>query len=413
VPTAETFLTDLRYILLLFALFVVPKMLQRFRLPSAVTAVALGAVASLGFGMFQSDATVRLFATLGIASLFLFAGLEVDFHELRQQAAVLLQHVLIKVGALIAVALLVGETLDLPGRPAALVALALLTPSTGFILDSLGTLGVTERERFWIKSKAIAIELVALAALFVTLQSTTVRQLAYSTFILGVLVAILPLGFRFFSKLIAPHAPKSEFAFLIMLAVMSAFITYRLGVYYLVGAFIVGVIAQRFRSGLPAKASEQLVHAAEVFASVFVPFYFFSAGLHLRGEDFGFDAVLHGLAFLGLTVPFQVMSVALHRRLALKEPVAQGARVGLSMVPTLVFTLVIAEILRDRFGVSSGIFGGLIIYTLVNTLIPGFVLRAPPVEFETPQAPALQLPLPPPPDSPPVRQPFPQHEEVG
>ena len=37
------------------------------------------------------------------------------------------------------------------------------------------------------------------------------------------------------------------------------------------------------------------------------------------------------------------------------------------------FTLVIAEILRDRFGVSQVIFGGLIVYTLANTLLPGFI----------------------------------------
>jgi hypothetical protein len=52
------------------------------------------------------------------------------------------------------------------------------------------------------------------------------------------------------------------------------------------------------------------------------------------------------------------------------------------MLPTLVFTLVIAEILRDQFLVPRSIFGGLIIYTLVNTLIPGFALRLPPPELQ-------------------------------
>ncbi|MBK7092132.1 MAG: hypothetical protein IPH59_10520 [bacterium] len=66
-----------------------------------------------------------------------------------------------------------------------------------------------------------------------------------------------------------------------MLAVVCAFVTRELGVYYLVGAFVAGVAAQRFREELPAMASEQMLHAVELFASVFVPFYFFNAGLHL------------------------------------------------------------------------------------------------------------------------------------
>ena len=63
------------------------------------------------------------------------------------------------------------------------------------------------------------------------------------------------------------------------------------GVYYLVGAFVVGITAQRFRERLPAIASDQMLHAVEVFASFFVPFYFFSAGLHVRHEDFAGEAL--------------------------------------------------------------------------------------------------------------------------
>jgi Kef-type K+ transport system membrane component KefB len=383
---------ELDYVLLLFALFVVPKALQRYRLPGAVTSLALGAVAGLGLGLFAHDATIQLLATLGIVALFLFAGLDVEFRELRAEAAVLVQHVAIRVVALAVVAAAVGALAGLGARPAVLVALALLTPSAGFILDSLQLFGITDRERFWVRSKVIATELVALAVLFVALQSTTWTRLAVSTAVLLALIALLPLIFRLFAKLVVPVAPKSEFAFLLMLAVVVAFATRRLGVYYLVGAFVVGVTAQRFREELPSIASEQMLHAVEVFASFFVPFYFFGAGLHLQRADFGLDALLAGVAFLVTALPLRVAMVAVHRRLALREPLGRGARVGLSMLPTLVFTLVIAAILRDEFAVSPALFGGLIIYTVVNTLIPGFVLRLPPPDFAAPHAPELDIP---------------------
>ncbi len=385
---------ELDYVLLLFALFVVPRVLQRYRLPGAVTSVGLGVLAGLGLGLFRDDPTIYLLATLGIVALFLFAGLDVEFRELRAEAPVLAQHVVIRLAALAGVAAAAARVFALPARPAVLVALALLTPSAGFILDALATLGVSDRERFWIRSKVIATELLALAVLFVTLQSTTTARLAFSTIVLVALVALLPVLFRIFARWVVPFAPKSEFAFLLMVAVLAAFTTLRLGVYYLVGAFVVGVTAQRFRERLPAIASEQMLHAVEVFASFFIPFYFFGAGLGLRGADFEPAALLVGAAFLVLVLPLRIALVAAHRRLALHEPFGRSLRVAVPMLPTLVFTLVIAAILRDRFAVAPPVFGGLMIYALVNTLVPGLVLRVPPPDFTAPRAPTLALPPP-------------------
>jgi Kef-type K+ transport system membrane component KefB len=381
-PTVDGLPPELDYVLLLFALFVLPRMLQRYRLPAAITSVGLGILAGMGLGLFTRDPTVSLLATLGIVSLFLFAGLEVDATELRRESRVLIQHLVIGIAALLLTAALVHWVLGQPWRPAVLVALALLTPSTGFILDSLASLQVSDQERFWIKSKAIATELVALAVLFVTLQSTTARRLSISALALVAMILLLPVAFRWFAVRVLPYAPKSEVAFLLMLAVLCAFLTRRLGVYYLVGAFVVGIAAQRFRRQLPVIASDRTLHAVELFAAFFVPFYFFSAGLELRGGDFAVDALLVGGGFLATMVPLRVALVAFHRRAALREPVRAGTRIGVAMLPTLVFTLVIAEILRDSFAVPQPIFGGLIIYTLANTLVPSFALRLPAADLD-------------------------------
>jgi hypothetical protein len=48
---------DLDSVLLLFALFGVPRILQRYRLPTAITGVALGLGAGMGLGLFAHDAT--------------------------------------------------------------------------------------------------------------------------------------------------------------------------------------------------------------------------------------------------------------------------------------------------------------------------------------------------------------------
>lgn len=368
---------DLAYVLLLAALFLVPRFLQRWNVPAAISALALGAASGLGLGLFQEDATITLLSTLGIVALFLFAGLEVNFRELRRGASLLVQHLVVRLLMVAGIAWAATIWLDLAWRPAILVALALVTPSTGFILDSLDGLGSSPQERFWIRSKAIAVELVALGILFVDLRSTTATDLLVSVAALVALVAFLPLAIKTFANLIAPFAPKSDFSFLVILAIAAAMVTKKLGVYYLVGAFVVGIVAQRYREKMPSMLDDRMLHAVEALASLFVPFYFFHAGLELKRADFSPDALMLGGLFVAIVLPLRLLIVGVHRRIVLHESFADGIRVTVPMLPTLVFTLVLAGILRSEFQVSPTIFGGLIVYALINTTLPSLILRRP------------------------------------
>jgi len=379
---------ELTYVGLLFLLIVLPRILVRWKIPTAITSLVLGIVVGLPFGFFQNDATVRLLATLGISALFLFAGLEVDFDELVHKGRVLSQHVVLRMTVIPLLAFALVKVTGLDWRPAVLVVLALLTPSAGFILDSLASWPLEPDQRGWVRSKTVATELVSLLLLFFVLQSTTTGQFLAGTAALVTLIVVLPLMFRAFATWIAPFAPKSDFAFLLMMALLAAFVTRELGAYYLVGAFVVGMVAQRYRERLPSMASEHTLHAVEVFASFFIPFYFFNAGLHLEREHFSLPALGIGLACLAI-IPARVGLVALHRWGVLGEEFTSGARVGISLVPTLVFTLVIAELLRDRFGAPPALFGGLVIYALVNTVLPTVFLKAPPPLYDQPELPEL------------------------
>jgi len=111
---------------------------------------------------------------------------------------------------------------------------------------------------------------------------------------------------------------------------------------------------------------------------------FFKAGLHLEASDFSPLAIGMGAAFVATAVPLRIALVVVHRRFSLGERPRRAARVALSLVPTLVCTIVIADILRERYQVDGVIYGGLIVFTLINTMIPGFALRARPPEFIAP-----------------------------
>jgi Kef-type K+ transport system membrane component KefB len=376
---------ELQYVLLLFGLLVLPKMLQRYRVPSAITTLVLGVGFGAGLGIFLQDETVHLLSTFGIAALFLFAGLDVDARALRRGARVLVEHLGIVTLTLAVAATVIAMLMPIGVRASVLVALAIVTPSTGFILESLSSLGVSKEEAYWIRTKAIASELLALCVLFVTLQSTSAARLGLSAIALLAMAAFLPVLLRFLVDGVSRHAPNSEFAFLLIVAVIFAYATRQLGVYYLVGAFLVGVTARRLREQLPRLASDQNLHAVEVFASFFVPFYFFNAGLSINREALSWQSLELGLAFAVVSIPLRAALVILQRRARLAEPWRQGMRVAVPLIPTLVFTLVLAEILRERFGISNALFGGLVAYAVLTTIFPAMILRAPREAFEIDQ----------------------------
>ena len=370
------------YILLVLGLFVLPHLLERFRLPSAITSLALGAIAGITFGWFQADQTVILLSTFGIVALFLFAGLDADFSLLKREGPIILAHLAWRSLSLVVVTWIVMLVFPIAWRPAFLVALALLTPSTGFILSSLSGFGLTPAERDAVKTKAIAGEILALVGRFICLQSVDAQRfLVAGSAVIGLVVA-LPIAFWLFATYLLPRGPKTEFAFLMVMAIVCASVTKMLGAYYLLGAFLAGIVAQRTRHYVPTMVSPRMVETIEIFASFFIPFYFFHAGLELRAADFSWMAVMTGVGFLIIVLPGRIFALVAHRRWF--QPMHHGLpiRAAVALIPTLVFTLVIAAILRDSFDVPAPIFGGLIIYALINTMVPAFILRTPAAQLD-------------------------------
>ena len=382
---------DLSYIVLLFVLFVIPRFLQRFRLPAAITSLALGILAG-AFGFLAHDNTLALLSSLGIVALFLFAGLEVDLEEFRPNARVLVQHLVIWLATLAATTAAAVAWFGLSVRAGILLALAIVTPSTGFILDSLDRFGLSPAEKRWTKAKAISSELVALGMMLIALRSGTFQDLALSVLVLAALITLLPPVFRWFAVVISPYAPRSEFAFLLMIAMVSAYVTRHLGVYYLVGAFAAGLAARQFRDRLPAMSSERMLGAVEAFASVFIPFYFFKAGQQITPGSFTGAAIVAGFVMSVVFIVLRLGEVALHRWIVLREHPRRATSIGIALLPTLVFALVCVEQLRERFIVPEYLLGGVVIYTILTTLMPGFALGVPTASFEEPHLDPLELP---------------------
>ncbi len=365
------------YVLLVVGLFILPQVLERWRVPAAITSMALGAALGMGFGWFTEDPVVAMLSTFGIVALFLFAGLEVDMDLLVRERRAILEHIAMRTLGLAVLTYTAMHILHLPLRPAALFALALLTPSTGFILSALKGFGLDPLQERTVKSHAIASEIVALVVLFLLLRSSDGMSMITGIAALSAMAVVVPLLFRWLRHWLLARGLQAEFAFLVVLSVACASITKALGAYYLLGAFLAGLIAQRTRWKYPGLVSERLVESVELFAVFFIPFYFLRAGLELKTTDLSLVAVATGVSIFVLVRPAWLLLVAVLRRRRYGEPLSKAMRVGWALMPTLVFTLVIAQILRDQFQLDSILFGSLIVYALLTTIVPVIALGLP------------------------------------
>ncbi len=368
---------EVTYLALIFGLLVVPRALQRFLIPAPLTSFGLGMVAALFVPLFAHDATLELLATLGISSLFLVAGLEVDLHAVRRGAWVVLGHLGVRSGMIALGAWLGARYLGVSWQAAILIALAVLTPSTGFILDTLGRLGLNAEERFWVTVKAIGGEVLALVVLFGVLQSGTSERLLWASGELLLMIVLLPLIFLVLARWVMPYAPESGFSMLVMVGLIAAYLTKQLGVYYLVGAFLAGFTARLLRERIPQLAPAENLRAVRLFASFFIPFYFFHGGMSVPSGALVWRSLALGTLLACVILPLRIAVVWLQRRFISHEDARTALNVATALVPTLIFTLVLATILHEQFSIPDTWYGALLVYAAFSTLLPALVLSKP------------------------------------
>jgi Kef-type K+ transport system membrane component KefB len=386
---------EVTYLALIFALLVIPRALQRFLLPAPLASFGLGMVAALFVPVFAHDQTLELLATLGISSLFLVAGLEVDVQALRRGLAVLLGHLCVRSVMIAACAWLAVRYLGVSWQTAILIALAVLTPSTGFILDTLPRLGLNAEERFWVTVKAIGGEVLALLVLFGVLQSGSAERLAWASGELVSMIVLLPLIFLLLGRWVMPYAPESGFSMLVMVGLIAAYLTKQLGVYYLVGAFLAGFTARLLRERLPELAPAENLRAVRLFASFFIPFYFFHGGMSVPAGALAWQSLWLGALLAAVVLPLRIAVVWLQRRFISREDPRTALNVATALVPTLIFTLVLATILHEQFALPDTWYGALLVYAALSTILPALLLSRPfEIDVVGPAAPRGPGPLP-------------------
>jgi Kef-type K+ transport system membrane component KefB len=374
---------EYQYLIIVTLLLLLPKMLLRFHIPTGVSALLLGCFSVNYLGWFENDQMIIMLARLGITSLFVFAGMEIEISDLKKNLKPLAKYLIQSLTLIGVTSIAVYYILGLSLQISIIIAIAIFTPSAGFILSSLKYYDLNDEEIYWIKLKAISNEIAAILTLFIALQLNDLAAFFQAKVILIALFLILPQLFKFYLRFVAPYAPKTEVSFLVIIAFLTGVLTKKLGTHYLVGAFATGVVAGQFNHFMRSEHSKRIENSLSAFFNIFVPFYFFSAGLIITKSFFTLSGLYYGLAIIAIFIPLRFISVVASIKVFIKDFWYDRYKISISLMPNLIFGLVIIGILKDRFSVNEALLSGLVIYTLVSSILPAiFFEKMPPEDYD-------------------------------
>ncbi len=230
-------------------------------------------------------------------------------------------------------------------------------------------ISITHDLEYWIKSKVISKEVIAIILLFFALQSGDLKSLVVNSFFFIGLFLVLPLIFKLFFKYVSP----SEVPFLVALSLIAGVLSKEMGAYYLVGAFAVGLIASRFKKDIFKDSEHAFFVSIASFFNVFLPFYFFKAGLSINIFNISLNGFYLGLLLTLVFVPIRLILIRSSVKHVVENLSKFNYTISLSLMPTLIFGLVMTNILLERGVVKPYIIYSLLIYTIATSLLPSII----------------------------------------
>lgn len=372
-----------KFFVILAVIFFLPKVVNRIsKIPDALTELMIGIFLGIALpSFFFIDDMITILGTIGVVTLFVFSGMEVDTNFIGMNKKFFTEHIMLHILIFVAVGISIFYYLQTSPQIALLVSLALTTPSASFILSSIRTL---EKERKqWIESKALAGEITALILMVILLSLSDITRLLLSLVTLVLLITLLPIILEFLFKKLFSKLIGCEFSFIFVVTMISAFITEFVGIHFLVGAFIAGFVAKRFINDIVKDESYE--HCSEVFGQqiiigfgyfvlIFAPFYFFSVGLRMKSSMFSFDTLFLAVIICIIIVIVRIGIMSVHRIVRMKEKISTALSINALCIPTLVFTFVITDILLKQFLIGDMIYNVLMLYGVFTSVVGTAVL---------------------------------------
>lgn len=375
------------FLLALIAVFVSAKLFgelaERIGQPAVLGELIGGALVGVsGLRLVDPrDATIYLFAQLGVILLLFLIGLNTELEKLMQVGVAAVIVAVVGVAATFGGGFALGHFLGLPNIVAVFLGAALTATSVGISARVLSDLGhLHDREAQIILGAAVLDDIIGVVLLTLigriaqgddlsALGIVWLTVVAFGFVILAVLIGswLAPLLVRAIDRI---QVARGLFFASLIFALALAYIAQRVGSAIIIGAFAAGLVLARTEKG---KQIEREVHD---LAHFFVPIFFVVVGAAIDVRTLNPFAD-QSRTFLGIGIALAAVAV-LGKVLAGMLATGRDLRrlvIGVGMIPRGEVSLIFAQIGLATGLLSKGLFSSVAVMVVITALITPILLR--------------------------------------
>ena len=370
-----------KFLIIISLLFFIPKVLFKLKkIPTSITEIFLGILLGILFpAFFFIDDVIRVLGALGIITIFLVGGMETDLPYILKNKKYFLESILLQFILIIIVSIITFYIFKQTFQVSLIISLALMTPSAGFIFSLLTHSEESHESKKLIQSTVICLEILSLLLLLIFLNLGSIITIVIGIISILLIIFLLPIILQWLYEHMFKKIFGAEFSFIFVVALISAYITEWIGVHFIIGAFVAGIVSKQFldkiNNGLWKMSPEHSITQSFVFFShMFAPFYFFSIGLMFTLELLNLKTFLLALAAFIIVMGLRFLPSFIHHKFKGRKHY-QSINLSIIILPTLLFTFVITELLNTHFKLEKTIIGAILIYGILASTIPLFFLN--------------------------------------
>lgn len=355
------------------------ELFKRLGQPTIVGEILAGVVIGGSvLGLVEPDATLTVFAELGVVLLLFWVGLETRLSDLRDVGSVALQAGVLGVVLPLAGGLAIGVAAGESTGTSLFLGAALVATSVGITSAVLVALGVVSTR--WARTivgaavvdDVLAMLIVAVAVGVVTEDGTDLATVAGSTALAVAFVAFFALGgTRLMQRrpaiLRAPRFSESPLLPAVLLCLGVAALAAQVGLAAIIGAFLAGMMV--------AETSDRHAVEAEVapLYAFFTPFFFVFVGLQLDLSAFTNGTTV---ALVVITTVVAAVTKYIGARVGARSLGRAEARlVAVGMVPRGEVGIIVAGIAVAEGAIDERLFAVIVTMSVLTTLVVPPVLR--------------------------------------
>lgn len=372
----------LQVLLILFLAKIFGEVVERVGFPSILGEISAGVI--LGILLLRPDSEVlSFFAELGAIFLLFTAGYkEVHLGELRTASKKALIPTLSQIFVAFCFGFLIGWIFNLGFLVSLFMGVAFSPTSIGVVVKTLIDLDyLSSKPGSMMLTSAIFDDIIGIFLLSVVVTIATYHQLPSGLQILIIaarviafLVIMAFLGSRVFPELFLyvqkMHVKESIFAFVIIIALFSAYLAEAFGLHAVIGAFIGGVLL----SGVPlAKIKDVQSKVTGLAYGIFVPIFFafigMSVDLSVLQTTGLFTVLVVVMALLGKLiggfVGTKLIGFDLHDSLIF----------GIGVMPRAGVELVVIAVGRSMGIIGDEVFSAIVLMVAVSVVVSPVLLK--------------------------------------